>query len=327
MTRFAAISITILSLLAARCGGAGDGPTFDAGSDQDAEEESGCESCSSHDECDDGVACTRDTCVIGGCCEHQPDDGECPPGEVCDPDVGCVSSECSTDGDCDDGLDCTLDTCLVDHTCSHTDTCPTGQRCTEAGCEEIVPCSTDEECIAHDGDFCNGDEWCDPEFGCQPAVSPRECADDDDCTVDTCDTDLGMCVFECDPCLEGCLETCDFDPYDGCFSLGTTIAQRCAFGMVNYSFNQVCLERVGPALSMSAGMFVLSDTAPGALSFSAVLEIAGDCNERYTITGTFTDCDHFDGDWTAEFYPPGSSSCLLSSCSPQDIPITGTRLP
>ena len=48
-------------VLLAGCGGAGSGPEFDAGTDADAdvEEETGCESCASHDECDDGIACTH----------------------------------------------------------------------------------------------------------------------------------------------------------------------------------------------------------------------------------------------------------------------------
>lgn len=342
MRRVYWILVPVLALVS--CGGADSGPQFDAQSDLDAEEESECETCTSHDECDDGIACTRDTCVIGGCCEHQPDDGECPEGEVCDPDVGCVSSECSSDEDCDDGKDCTLDTCLVDHTCSHTDTCPSGSICTEEGCTEIIPCTEDEECQIADGVFCNGDEWCDPEFGCQPAERPRECLDDDDCTVDVCDTELDMCTFTCDPTLPECEDACPCEnPYPGCFRLASPLAYWCALHYVDYNFDVICFEVIGLSLTASihlyesgSGTLLPGNTgtpmafdespAPEGCSCNLRYTVSGACDEDYFISGTFTDTDHFSGTWRVTFTPTTAGGCAFSGCVNQHVPISGTRI-
>ena len=324
MTRKALI--VVLPVLLAACGGAGEGPSFDAPVD-DGVEEAACETCASHSECDDGVACTVDTCVIGGCCEHLPDDDECADGEICDPVDGCVASECTTNADCDDGLDCTTDTCLIDHTCANDDTCPGDQVCTATGCEGPPPsCTSDVECQEADGVFCNGDEWCDPEFGCRPAENPRECIDSDPCTDDACDPILDMCTFTCNPDISGC--TCPFDPYPGCFGLGTTIQQRCALGYVDYSFSQVCFTVVGLSLQATVDAMTLSQVPapdPTDHHFDVSTTVAGDCDEFYGIVGDFTDVDHFTGSWTATF--TGGISCTMGGCTNQYIAITGTRIP
>ncbi len=320
--KLAFIVLPPLMLLAC---GSGDGPSFDA-QVEEGTGDTGCETsaCASHEDCDDSVACTRDTCVIGGCCEHVPDDDECPDGQTCDPVAGCVDSECDEDADCDDGLDCTNDTCLFDHTCENADTCPPGQHCEATGCvENTGDCTVDDDCA--NGVFCDGDEWCDPEFGCQPPEGPRECVDDDDCTVDACDTTLDMCTFTCDSTLPGCSDACPWDPFPGCFSIGTTIAQRCALGYVDYSFNQICFSIVGLSLQATAGTMTLSEVpAPTGTHFSVTHTVEGDCDEYYNITGDFSDEDHFTATWTATF--TGGVSCTLGGCANQSIPVTGTRL-
>ena len=57
-----------------------------------------CGGCSNPQDCDDGVACTIDTCVAG-VCSNTPDDSLCPDNglfcdgdEFCDPSVGCAST-------------------------------------------------------------------------------------------------------------------------------------------------------------------------------------------------------------------------------------------
>lgn len=301
-------------------------PGFDAA--VDTVEETTCETqtCSSMDECDDGIDCTRDTCVIGGCCLFEPDDDECPYGQVCDPDLGCVAYECMSDGDCDDGRDCTDDTCLFDHTCNHADSCPDGEHCEEEGCVvDVVECTTNADC--QDDDFCNGEERCDPEFGCMEPAGPRECADSDPCTVDECDTELNMCTFTCDPTIAGCEEECPVDPYSGCFSIATTVAQTCAMGYVSYNFNQICFERVGLSIEVTAGTLRLAETpAPDGMHFSVSQTVSGACDEYYNITGDFSDADHFDGLWTATFTPSTPGGCFGSGCTSQSIVLSGTRI-
>ncbi|MFQ5592432.1 MAG: S8 family serine peptidase, partial [Phycisphaerae bacterium] len=65
--------------------------------------------------CNDGVACTTDTCVEpGGTCSNTPDDAACDDGqfcngaETCDPALGCQSG---TAPNCNDGVGCTDDSC------------------------------------------------------------------------------------------------------------------------------------------------------------------------------------------------------------------------
>ncbi len=317
----------IFASLLVGCSTARGVPGMDTATDQDVAEIT-CETqvCSGIDECDDGVDCTRDTCVFGGCCLFEPDDDECPYGQTCDPLLGCLSYECMSDGECDDSLACTEDTCLIDHTCNHEDTCPVGEHCEETGCVlDAVECTTNEDC--QDDDFCNGEERCDPEFGCMPPSGPRECADSDPCTVDSCDTVENMCTFVCDPTITGCADECPVNPYSGCFSLSAAITQTCALGHVNYDFSQICFDVVGMSLEVTAGTLRLTQVpVPGDLHFSVSQTVSGACNEYYNITGDFTDVDHFDGLWTATFTPSTPYGCFGSGCVNQSTVISATRI-
>ncbi len=56
--------------------------------------------------CDDGVDCTVDECVAGGC-RFQPSSDRCGAGQRCHATRGCVPAErCERDDDCDDGSYC-----------------------------------------------------------------------------------------------------------------------------------------------------------------------------------------------------------------------------
>jgi len=95
-------------------------------------------SCTSGVECDDGDACTIDTCVAGTC-SHAPEAN----GTVCDDGNVCTTPDTCTDGvcggtmnpnccqtaaECDDGDGCTIDTC-VGNVCSNS-VAPDGTACT-----------------------------------------------------------------------------------------------------------------------------------------------------------------------------------------------------
>ena len=169
--------------------------------------------------CVDGDPCTQDVCTVrhGVVCSHPPvvcDDGlYCNGSEVCVTFIGgCLSPpapcqapllcdeagdrcvECLTDTDCADGTDCTIDTCdIVAGSCEH------------------------RWCI--DNLFCNGRELCRPGTGCLPGIPlcadagicdeatdqcadcevDADCADDDPCSIETCDADRLACRHQ--PCL------------------------------------------------------------------------------------------------------------------------------
>ena len=58
--------------------------------------------------CDDGVACTADACDPGLGCQHV---STCAPGSVCDTGTGTCEARCAVATDCDDGSACTTDAC------------------------------------------------------------------------------------------------------------------------------------------------------------------------------------------------------------------------
>ncbi|MCP4593903.1 MAG: hypothetical protein GY842_24475, partial [bacterium] len=108
-------------------------------------------------DCDDGIACTADSCNEGAdACDNTPDDAQCDddvfcngdetcnassgcesgsdpcPGQYCD-EPGEVCYECETNGECDDGLFCNgAETCAGGACVAGADPCP-GQSCDEAG--------------------------------------------------------------------------------------------------------------------------------------------------------------------------------------------------
>jgi len=108
--------------------------------------------------CDDGNPCTADSCdSISGCshtliegCQACQSDGDCSDGNACNGTEACVAGVCTagTTLDCNDGNACTHDTCN-----------------TETGCVNAAI----EGCVA-----CNSD------------TASRVCADENDCTVDSC---------------------------------------------------------------------------------------------------------------------------------------------
>jgi hypothetical protein len=115
--------------------------------------------------CDDGVPCTRDSCVSGRC-EHAPDDLMCAPMQRCTP-TGCVATTCSTPADCDDGNPCTVDQC-------------------SAGMCRILPRDADMD--GHGDAMCGGDDCNDGNSRVAPGL-PELCGNglDDDCNPATSD--------------------------------------------------------------------------------------------------------------------------------------------
>lgn len=299
-----------------------DGETCDA--------ESGCVGggCTDDDDCDDGIECTLDLCESTGSCTWRAMDELCGEGQECREGTGCVDAGCTGDDDCADPWDCTVDVCGDDGICLHlpdNSRCEDGETCREdSGCQTI-DCDVDDDC--QDGIFCNGRETCHPEFGCMPAEEAEDCDDNEECTIDRCDTETDQCVYSVNTEIPDC-DT--FDPehhLNGCFEITPSVSQHCGMGSVNYNFNQVCFELTGPVLTIQAGPYELVQTpAPSDANFSASHQVSGDCTETYTLTGTFSGSGTFSATWTSGFTPPGSFSCLLGGCANLTIPVTGTRL-
>ncbi len=89
-------------------------------------------------DCDDGMACTTDHCVIStltniGTCTHTPvaDPLCCEPGSTCTPVAGCAKAECKAAGNPND--DCVQENATGGPCCSTGSDCPTHQ-CATASC-------------------------------------------------------------------------------------------------------------------------------------------------------------------------------------------------
>ena len=142
----------------------------------------------SAEDCDDQNPCTSDRCEMeSGLCVHEVSDGA-----VCVPTTGCVDVGACVAGDCvpvegahcDDENPCTADSCDEEtNTCTH-----------EATSElEGVNCGEDlnDRCTQN---LCTAGE-------CLPET--RTCVDDDPCTTDHCDPEVG-CYFSPSHELDGC---------------------------------------------------------------------------------------------------------------------------
>ena len=146
--------------------------------------------------CEDGLACTTDTCnEQTDSCDHPPDNGKCDDGvycngtETCDPAVGCKPG---TAVSCQhDQYACTVEACdEATKSCKTTldsSKCPTsGEFCTNLGCQAGTQCSQDSDC--DDQNPCNGTEYCDLSTtpGVCRAGTPKNCDDGLPCTYDQC---------------------------------------------------------------------------------------------------------------------------------------------
>jgi len=172
--------------------------------------------------CSDGNPCTEDSCSTQAGCQFLPADGECP-GGTCAGGV-CVP-ECP--GGCDDANPCTGDVCLGEEgcvsynldgpcddndPCTETDVCQ-GGACVGSGaltCNDNNDCTTDT-CVpgsgcdfapntqpCDDGDLCTTGDQCGA-GACEPGA-PLNCDDQDQCTEDSCVSDIGCVYTPVDPC-------------------------------------------------------------------------------------------------------------------------------
>jgi len=76
-------------------------------------------------DCDDGIACTDDSCK-GEACQHRDN---CPGGQACREASGECMRACQTEADCEDGIDCTFDKCLFDLMQPETGFCKRVNHC------------------------------------------------------------------------------------------------------------------------------------------------------------------------------------------------------
>lgn len=162
--------------------------------------------------CNDGNACTTDTCNPTGGCQNAPM-------------PGCVP--CSTAAQCNDGNPCTSDSCSGGR-CTNTartngSSCSDGNACNGAETCQSGTCTAGTPLACNDGDSCTTDA-CSPTSGCTytriagctVCTGDAACDDGNPCTADTCGSD-GLCRRTPLPAGSACndgdlcngLETCD----------------------------------------------------------------------------------------------------------------------
>ncbi|MGH7802250.1 MAG: hypothetical protein ACREOW_16765 [Thermodesulfobacteriota bacterium] len=158
--------------------------------------------CSSDAVCEDGIACTDDSCDTGtGVCQHKPvtcdDENECTD-DSCDPETGeCVNTE--NTNSCEDGDTCTTGDICSDGECTPGTTmnCDDNNDCTNDSCDPISgACSNVNENTntCDDGNICTDGDKCINGI-CRGKQPINKCDDGNVCTDDSCDPDVeGGCV-------------------------------------------------------------------------------------------------------------------------------------
>lgn len=143
-------------------------------------------------DCNDGDACTADTCEAGSCAHALM---------VCDDEVGCTD-----------------DTCVAGN-CVFT---PNNADCADDGlfCNGVESCDVQSGCVSS-GDPCSVGELCDEMMdSCGECIADADCDDGLDSTFDTCES--GGCVFT--SIDSGCAGDMDGSGGIGPFDLASLLA-------------------------------------------------------------------------------------------------------
>lgn len=150
--------------------------------------------------CSDGSACTvEDSCNGSGTCRAGTavvcDDGNPCTAEVCDPLIGCVSSNVDDGAVCNDGNACTPTDSCVSGACVGTGglDCDDHNPCTVDDCRSLEACvhvPAGEGTACEDGSACTVMDSCSADGTCE-AGPTLDCDDGKDCTADACDVASG----------------------------------------------------------------------------------------------------------------------------------------
>lgn len=153
--------------------------------------------------CDDGNACTTNSCVNGQCVYTaiSCDDGDACTTDTCDPATGCVHTPIS----CDDGNACTTDTCDPATGCVYTAVVceDDGNPCTDTFCDTTQGCVTvnnTDSCTTDagaPGTCTDGTCVSNPNPECAGATCSTftpTCSTNPDCVCTTTSSGGGFCV-------------------------------------------------------------------------------------------------------------------------------------
>ncbi len=194
--------------------------------------------------CDDGNACTTDTCGPKSGCVFDPNQFFCDDGSACTANDGCEFAQCVGEiVNCNDQNGCTDDGCDITTGCTHKPNnaaCDDGDTCTKEDTCVNGECIPKKFTVCDDGKPCT-DNICDLAIGgCVYPPNFNQCDDGDPCsTSDTCEN--GACVGKPTSCDDGNVCTSDScDQVVGCKNVPTntpcddgdpcTIGDQCTLG-------------------------------------------------------------------------------------------------
>jgi len=285
-------------------------------------------------ECNDGVACTTDSCdeatdscvfeandaacdnglycdgaevcdPLAGC---QPGDDPCP-GQMCDEDTDtCFAPACTVDEDCpDDGNPCTMSPVCMDHTCVY----PPAAAGTACGDPSDTDCD--------DPDTCNGAGTCVVNHEPDGTTCPD---DGNDCTDDTCSA--GTCTHPNEPAGTACGDPSDTDcdDPDTCNGAGTCVVNHEPDGTAcpddgNDCTDDTCSAGTCTHANKPAGT-ACGDPSDTDCDDPDTCNGAGACLENHAPDGTPCDDDLF---------CTGTETCVGGACQSSGDPCTDPALP
>jgi len=175
-------------------------------------------------DCNDENPCTDDSCTPATGCVNTDNSAPCDDGNACTTGDVCADGSCTpgTPKICNDKNPCTDDSCIPSKGCVYTDNsapCDDGDACTTGDVCDDGSCTPGTPVICPGGDLCNGPMTCDPDLGCVPGTTPKDCNDGIDCTDDGCNPTTGACTHTPDngACDDGNVCTRDAcSPVNGC---------------------------------------------------------------------------------------------------------------
>lgn len=301
---------------------------------------------------DDGIGCTQDTCdeaadrIVHAPVAARCDDALfCNGAETCDPAAGCRNG---TPPELSDGVPCTVDACdeandRVIHTADDA-RCSDGLFCNGAEtCDAIAGCRNGAPPIVDDGVACTADACNENTDRVDHAPDNARCADANVCDgAEVCDAVAGCregpraqdgtpCGNPGNVCTAGVCGPGGVAPnYTGRFNVDDRIVYACTDILIGLEVVSVNIAQF--VFNVNAGRLnitppagrMVENPAPVGPNFTATLVIAGGCTETYTLSGTFSDNDHWCGTFSIDF---NGAQCGLSTCVDQTFDVCGTRAP
>lgn len=150
--------------------------------------------------CDDGNACTDDSCDTVNGCVHTNNTAPCDDGNQCTVNDACGNSVCVPGMPivCDDNVSCTDDYCQNGVGCVYEWAC---ECVSDSQCDDLNPC-TDDSCISG---------FCEYPFNSTACDDNNACTITDQCVEGEC---LGIALLNCDDENQCTIDACD--PVSGC---------------------------------------------------------------------------------------------------------------